>query len=155
MSLIAGTVYLNKIPIRSPLTAANLWFSATAAGTGTSSGSYVGLYNSGGTLLNTSADLGSNIFAGNHQAALGTAQSLSTGFVWAAIVTNQSTAQPFLRSPFTYTGAVSPNLNLTAANYRMALPASPGGTQQTSLPATFTPSTLVNTGAAQLWFGIS
>jgi hypothetical protein len=155
VQLIAGSVYLNKIPIRSPLTATYLWFSATAAGTGTSNGSFVGLYNSGGTLLTSSSDLGGAIFAGNHQGTLTTPQSLTTGFVWAGIVTNQSSAQPFLRSPFTYTSAASPNLNLTAANFRIALPASPGGTQQTSLPASFTPSALTNTGAAQLWFGIA
>jgi hypothetical protein len=152
--LIAGTVYLNKIPIHYPLTATNMWVSTTSAGTGTSSGSYVGLYSSAGSLLAYSADLGSNFYSGNHEIALGTAQALSTGFVWAAVVVNQSTTQPSFRSPFNYTGPVSPNVNLTAANFRIAVPGA-SGTSQTSLPASFTPSALTNTGAAQIWFGIS
>jgi hypothetical protein len=150
--LIAGTVYLSKIPIRTALTATYLWFSTTAAGTGTSTGSYVGLYNSGGTLLTGSSDLGAGITAANHQVTLTTPQALSAGtFVWASIVTNQATAQPAVRSTYTYSGAITQNLNLTAANYRIAV----NGVSQTSLPGTITPASNTNTGANPLWFGIS
>jgi len=153
-TLIAGTVYLVKVPIRYALTATYLWFSLTVAGVGTSTGSYVGLYSSAGSLLTGSADLGTAIAIGNHQVALTTPQALTAGsFVWAAMVTNQSSSQPAVRSPFNFTSPASPNIGLTAATYRIAVPA--GGTTQTALPGSFTPSSNTNTGAAQLWFGIS
>jgi hypothetical protein len=86
--------------------------------------------------------------------ALTTPQSLTAGFVWAAIVTNQASTQPGLRSPFNYTYVVSPNIGLSAATARVAIPGT-SGTSQTSLPSSFTPSALTNVNAAQIWFGIS
>jgi hypothetical protein len=154
VTLVAGTVYLNKIPIRSAITATYLWFTTTSAGSGASSGSYVGLYSSAGTLLTGSSDLGASITNSNHQVALTTPQSLTAGFVWAAIVTNQASTQPSLRSPFNYTYVVSPNIGLSAATARVAIPGT-SGTSQTSLPSSFTPSALTNVNAAQIWFGIS
>ena len=153
-TLIAGTVYLVKIPIRYALTATYLWFSATAAGVGVSTGSYVGLYSSAGSLLTGSSDLGTAIAAGNHQVTLTTPQSLSAGtFVWAAILVNQASSQPGLLSPINFAGSVAQNLGLTAATFRIAVPS--GGTSQTALPGSFTPSSNTNTGAEFLWFGIS
>ena len=152
--LVAGTVYLVKIPVRYALTATYLWFSLTTAGSGASTGSYVGLYSSSGTLLTGSSDLGTSIAGGNHQVTLTTPQSLAGGsFVWAAIVTNQASTQPTLRSPLTYSGATTSNLNLSAALSRAAIPA--GGTAQTALPGSFTPSSNTTGTSALLWFGIS
>ena len=153
-TLIAGTIYLVKIPIRTAITATYLSFSTTAAGAGASSGSYVGLYSSAGVLLSGSSDLGANIYSGNWQVALTTPQALTAGsFVWGAILTNQATTQPAVRSIDSYSGAVVQNLGLTAATYRIAVPA--GGTSRTTLLGSFTPASNTNTGAAQLWFGIS
>lgn len=154
VTLIAGTIYLTKIPIRYNLTATNLWWQTGSAGSGVSSGSFVGLYNSSGTLLTGSADLGASIYAGNHETALTTPQALTAGtFVWAAILVNQASTQPAVACMFNFPSSAKQNLNLTPATFRCAVPA--GGTTQTALLGSFTPSSNTNTGAAPLWFGIS
>ena len=92
---VAGTVYLTKLYVRYAFTATNIWFSTGTAGVGASTGSFVGLYSSAGSLLSGSADLGTAIFAGNHEQALTTPQALTAGtFVWVAIVVNQASTQP-------------------------------------------------------------
>jgi hypothetical protein len=154
VTLIAGTIYLTKIPIRTAMTATTLWFAVGVAGVGVSTGSFVGLYSSAGTLLSGSSDLGTAIAAGSHSQNLTTPQALTAGtFVWAAIVVNQASSQPSLACPYNFTGSARQNINLTAATYRAAVPA--GGTTQTALLGSFTPSSNSNTGIAALWFGIS
>lgn len=148
----AGTLYLTKLPVRSAMTATSLWFVIGAAGTGVSTGSFLGLYSSGGTLLASTAEIGTQITTGfvARQIALGTAQTLTSGsFVWVALLTNLATAQPALRQ--LNNGTVLPNLGLTAATYRFCT----AGTSLTALPASITPASNVAPSISPYWFGVS
>jgi len=149
-----GAVTLLKLPIWQPGTITSLWLGLEAAGSGTSSGSYVGLYSSAGVLLTGSADQVTNFTAAAPapiQCTLGTAQSVQPGFVWALILSNLSSSQPaFFRYGGTG-GAVMGNLNLTAANYRFAA----NGTGVTVPPGTINPASNTTTNAFALWAGWS
>lgn len=148
---VAGTVYLLKCQVRQSFTWTTMNYVVTTAGSGASTGSFVGLYNSAGTLLTGSADIGANLAAGGTFAtALTTPQALAAGtFVWATFVCNLATTQPALRAEST-TSNGTVNLGLAASALRVAT----NGTAQTSLPASITPSS--NTGSAvSIWFGAS
>lgn len=156
--LVAGTVYLTKIQIRQATTATNIVYRVSSIGNGTASSTFVGLYNSSGTLLSSSSDITTNLSStGIYSTALGTPQSLSAGtFVWVAFLYNYSggTTIPQLNC---FSGASSAliNLNLTRSTFRAATLSTTG---QTSLPASFTPSTGITNSASAgipIWFGIS
>jgi hypothetical protein len=149
--LTAGTLYLGKIPVRVAMTATNIVYVVSVAGVGASTGSFVGLYSSSGTLLSGSADIGAALLGtGAISSALTTPQVLAAGsFVWAAFLENLATTQPTLREYGTPT-FVDPNLNLTAAAFRAAT----NGTGLTTLPASITPSANAGTGVT-IWLGIS
>lgn len=152
---VAGTIYLAKLPVRYNFTATNVWFNVTVAAVGASSGSFVGLYSSSGTLLTGSSDLGA-LPLGFAERAFTTPQALTAGtFVWVALLVNYASTQPTLRAMLSAPGPTNniQNLNLTAANFRSAVPA--GGTTQTALLGSFTPSSNTATGALPFWFGIS
>jgi hypothetical protein len=136
---VNGKLYLLKLQIRSALTLSNLVFAVGAAGSGASTGSFGGLYNSSGTLLTSSADIGAQLAsAGWTTATLTTPQALTAGtFVWAAFLCNLAVSAPFL--PVAWGANTNlQNLNLTAATAQFAS----GATGQTSLPASITPSGL-------------
>ena len=135
-TLVAGTLYLVKLPIRYALTLTYTWFLVATAGSGSSTGSFTGLYSSSGTLLTGSSDIGTALAsAGPAQLTLTTAQALAAGsFVWAALLVNMP-GMPALRSGVGTTGGPV-NVGLTAATARWAV----NGTGLTSLPSTFTPS---------------
>jgi hypothetical protein len=153
--MIAGTIYLVKLPVRYDFTATSVWFDISSAGSGTSSGSFVGLYSSAGVLLTGSSDLGT-LSTGFKEYAFTTPQALTAGtFVWVAMLVNYASTQPTLRAMLSAPGPTNNivNLNLTAANFRSAVPS--GGTTQTALLNSFTPSSNTATGALPFWFGIS
>lgn len=148
---VAGTLYMVKLPVRSAFTATNIWVVVGTAGSGTSTGSFIGLYNSSGTLLSGSSDIGTQLANGftARQIALTTPQSLTAGtFVWVAMVINMPT-MPFLRQ--LNNGTVLPNINLSAAAYRSCT----NGTGLTALPGTITPSANAGSLLSPFWFGIS
>jgi len=148
---VAGTLYLVKVPIRVALTATYLWTVVGTAGSGTSTGTYIGLYSSSGTLLTGSSDIGSQLTTGfvSRQLSLTTAQALSAGsFVWVALLVNMPT-MPYLRQ--LNNGTVLANINLTAATYRFAT----NGTGLTALPGTITPASNAAPTISPFWFGIS
>lgn len=149
---IAGTLYLQKIPIRVALTATNIWFLISSAGSGASTGSFTGLYSSAGSLLSGTADIAASITAtGAKSVALTTPQSLAAGsFVWAAFLVNLATTQPTPRS-IAASSPAAVNLNLAAAVLRTAV----NGTGLTALPASITPSSNTATGALPFWIGIN
>ena len=146
---IAGSRYMLKVPVRTAFTATTVWVLLSAAGTGASTGTFVGLINSSGTLLTGSSDCATQFQGTNAQSVnLTTPQALAAGtFVWVVLLSNLASTQPTFRTVGTATSAI-PNLNLTAANYRAAV----GGTGQTAL-ATVTPSS--NTASNLIWVGIS
>src|SRR4249919_2721569 len=111
--LVAGTVYLQKVPIRNAVTVGRVHFqTAGTQGSGTSDGSFVGLYSSAGTLLTSSADIVTPITAaiGAQSVAVTTPQNLTAGsFVWVGMVVNLTVTQPSLS---TVAGAVGSRLNI-------------------------------------------
>lgn len=143
---IAGTLYLVKLVIRGALTIGTLHFDVQTAGAGASTQTFVGLYNSSGTRLTGSSDVGAAFTStGDASCALTTPQALSAGtFVWAALITNLATTQPTLLRFFNATAVLNPNL--TAATFRWAT----NGTSLTALPASITPSSNAAT-AISLW----
>jgi len=149
VSVTSGSVFLVKLWIRSALTITNLWFIVSTAATGTSSGSYVGLYSSAGSLLSGSSDIATPLASqGAHSVALTSAQALSGGtFVWAAFLQTMSGTQPQLAGA-NYLGSCQ-NMNLTAANYAFAI----NGTVQTSLPSPSITPASNNNGGGPIWIG--
>jgi hypothetical protein len=147
--LIAGTQYLMRFDIRFPLKLSSLWFLVATAGSGASTGSFCGLYNSAGTLLTGSADIAASLTStGTPSPALTTPQVLTAGtFVWAVILSNLATTQPQLRSGAGSTGSPA-NVGLTAAFSRWAT----NGTGRTTLAASITPSANSTSGLT-FWCG--
>lgn len=140
----AGTLYLMKVFIRSPMTWTNVHFNINTVGSGSSTGSYVGLYSPSGTLLSGSADIGSVLTGsgGGHSVTLTTAQVLTpstTSFVWVAFLCNLATTQAKLAAMASNAG----NDNLSTSAYRFAV----NGTGLTSLPSSITPSSNSGSGA--------
>lgn len=153
-AITAGAVTLLKIPIWAPGTISSLQFGLGATGVGTSSGSYVGIYSSGGTLLTGSADMVTPFTAaapGTISCALGTAVAVSPGFVWAAVLSNLGTTQPSFFRYGAVGGAVVGNMGLTPATYRFAA----NGTGQHVLPGTINPASNVTTNAFAYFVGWS
>jgi hypothetical protein len=150
---VAQNLYLIKIWIRSAFTASNLWLICSTAGAGASTQSFAGLWNSAGTLLTGSADIGATFTStGAKSVPFTTPQALTTGmsWVWAGFVFNLATTQPALRQ---IAGGSPPvmNLNLAAASFAVAV----NGTTITAL-ANITPSANSQGGnAAPFWAGIS
>jgi hypothetical protein len=139
---VAGTVYLQRLNFYQATTITNLWYWLSTLGAGANTNqSFVGLYSSSGSLLTGSSDVLNKFNAsgttGPTQCPLTTPQSFTAGqFCWAACLFNLGTTSPTLwRSVST---ALIANGGLTAANFRWGIPQ--GGTLQTSLPASFTPS---------------
>ena len=152
--LTAGSVYLQKVYIRSPFAITNIAYIVATAGSGASTGSFVGVYNPSGTLLSGSADIGANLAsAAAYSTPLTSSQSAGVigalPFVWLALVENLATTQPAMRGQATNAFATV-NLGLAAATARCAIAA----TAQTSLPASFTPSANTLSGTA-IWLGAS
>lgn len=136
-TMIAGTLYLQRLLIRQATTITNLWYGVSTAGSGASTGTFVGLYAQSGTLLSGSADIAAAVTGstGFHPCALSTPQQVAAGAqVWAGILSNLATTQPSLirqlnASPF---GTSTPNA--ATSNYRWASQAAVG----TALPSPLT-----------------
>jgi hypothetical protein len=154
--VVAGTLYLVKLPVRTPQLITNIVLPLSAAGAGASTGSFTGLYSPAGTLLSGSADIGASFIAGNGQvpAALSTPQQVTGGtgpssWPWAAILFNLATTQPTLSRG---NGTISiPNGGLTAANFRFCV----NGTGLAALPGSITPASNTTAGAFPFWAGWS
>jgi hypothetical protein len=139
--LVAGTLYLVKLPFRAASTVTNIIWGLTVAGVGASTGSFTGLYNSAGTLLSGSADIASQLTGalGGITCPLTTPQSVQAGtFGWAAMLVNLATTQPtLLRAGGGGAGVqLMANFGLTAAVARFAT----NGTALAALPASVTPA---------------
>lgn len=148
----AGVLYLMKLPVRQALTISKLWFQVGGSGSGTSTGSFAGLYSPAGTLLTGSSDIGTILTAapGVPSVVLTTPQALAAGsFAWAALLVNLSVAQPFLPQSYGANTAFL-NVNLTPATAQFAK----FGSGLTALPGSFTPSALTLPGLAW-WVGAS
>ena len=149
--LIAGTLYLVKLPIRTAMTISNLVVVVSTAGGGTSTTSFAGLYSPSGTLLTGSSDVGTPLKSGGPATLpLTTPQALAAGsFVWGALLVNLGTTQPTLLKGGSITNG-SANIGLAATAYRWAV----NGTLLSALPSpSITPASNTATGALTVWCG--
>ena len=147
--LTAGTLYLRKLSVRSAVLISNIWFVVVTAGVGASTGSFVGLYSSAGTLLSGSADIGGALTAvAAPSNALTTPQQLAAGtFVWVGILVNLATTQPTLARNNSINAAS--NIGQAAATFRTAV----NGTGLSTLPASITPGSNLQPNSGTLWVG--
>jgi hypothetical protein len=142
---VAGYLYLNAVYIHCPAPTSKVWFQVGTAGAGASSGeNWAGLYTAAGTLVAKAAIDAAATASGLHSFAWSTAVTLQPGMYWIGIVFNASTMPQLYRSSSTLLAAM--NANLGAASYRTCIAA--GGSVQTGLPATITPSANVQTVSA-------
>lgn len=148
-AVAAGVLHLLKLQIRQGLTLSKLWFLIGGAASGSSTGSFAGLYSSSGSLLTGSSDIGPGLTSqGPLPVTLTTPQNLAGGsFVWAALLANMSGGTPFMPQSWAANTALL-NLGLTPAAAQFAS----YGTGQTALPASFTPAALTVPGIAW-WVG--
>lgn len=158
----AGTLYLNKIPVRYGFTTGTIWVALSAAGNAapTSTGTFLGLYSLVGstyTLVAQTSDVASGLTttgAKSFPFTVTGAASLTAGqAIFGAILTNFNTTQPTFRQ---YSGASAPvvNLNLATTAARTFV----NGTAFTSvaaLPATLNTSTNAVGTANPFWMGLS
>lgn len=147
----AGVIYLIKVKVPSPVSVSNIWlFSNGAAGSGTSTGCFVGAYDSTGNRLGVSADCATAFGTSFNsiKIPLLAAASLIPPFAWIAMVSNLSVAQPTL-STAQGNGNFT-NLGLTAATYAYCTNGS-----GTSLPSSITPASNSLTGSQSFWAGAS
>lgn len=146
----SGTVYLCKVKVvnRSSV-ATNVIVGIEAAGVTLTAGqSFVGLYNSSGTLLSASADQSGNwTSTGLKTIALGAPQTLAVGSYYVAILSVGATPPQFAMGAG---GATTVSAGLTAGTARFLT----GPTGQTSLPASITLSSQTITSGAR-WAALS
>lgn len=151
-AVTTNVVNLIRVNIRQPLLVTNVLLAIGTAGTTLTSGqNFVGLYNSAGTQIGTSADQtvawGST---GLKTAALASGPfAVSPGFVWVMLVSNTTGTTPsFFRTGAL--GAAAMNNGFPVSTARWAT----NGTATTSLPASITPAsnTLAGTG---YWAGLT
>jgi len=149
-AMAANVLYLCKVMIRQAMTAGHTTVGVEAAGSGTSSGTYTGVYSSSGVLLSGSSDISADLAADTVPLLpLTSAVALAAGtFVWVALVADYATTQPSLwRNGGASTVAAS-NAGLTAATLRYAV-------NGTTLASTITPASNTQTGAFPFWAGLA
>jgi hypothetical protein len=146
-----GTQYLIKVPVRAACQVSSVWIINATAGSGTSTGTFMGLMSPAGSVITSSADCAAQFTGANaQQIPYGTVVSLdpaSIPFVWVPILSNLAGSQPTIRQVGTQTSSI-PNVALSAANYRAAS----NGTGLTSL-TNVTPSS--NTVSNLVWVGLA
>lgn len=137
-ALSTGVVYMTRIKVPKDVAVTQIHYGVFASGSGLTAGqNFVGIYNSAGTLLVTSADQTAAWGTTGAKATTIPTTILTAGTYDIAILTNATTTGiTIVRG--TAVGAASPilNANLATANLR----SSTSGTGQTSLPPSITMS---------------
>jgi hypothetical protein len=151
-ALTNGTLYLSALYVARSVSVSNIyWHVPTAAGAGTATENWVGLYSSAGTLLQSTGVDASVTSTGLKTTAI-TAQALTPGLYWVGFLFNcsGSPSQVSLKSQ-SDTNPTLLNVGLTAATARFAL----AGTALTAL-ANITPSSNnIASGALPIWAAVS
>jgi len=150
----AGKPALARINIRTPMVVSNVMLHCITAATGqTANQNFVGIYNSAGTLLGSSAagSIDAKLTTGNVVTQpLSAPVSLGPGFYWVAALFNSSGTSVLLAQAAN--SVANANTGLAAAVYRWAV----NGTGLTALAASITPSATARTsGAITFWAGVS
>lgn len=154
---VAGRLTLVRLPIRSTITWSNIWIGLAGVDAGASlSNCYLGVYDTNGTLLGTTADISSSLMSGATAKALplATPFTATPGMYFIAMLLNGTWTTNSLT--FKASGAgISVNAGLTAPNLRYSNML----TAQTSLPSSITLAnqltSIINTGWASQWYGVS
>lgn len=154
---VGGRITLTKIQIRKSIAWSQVWFGLSGIDTGASlSNCYLGVYNAAGTRVGVTADISTDLMTG----AIAKGISLTAPFTAApgeyfiAMLLNGTWTTNVLH--FKASGAgISVNANLTAPSLRYSNML----TGQTSLPAsldlTQQSTSIINTGWASQWYGVS
>ncbi|WP_327307984.1 hypothetical protein OG730_34935 [Streptomyces sp. NBC_01298] len=154
---VAGRITLVRIPIREQITWSNVWMGLSGIDAGASlANCFVGVYDSAGTLKATSADISSLLMANAIAKAFPLASPFTAapGFYYIALLLNGTWTTNSLTLKATGAG-ISVNAGLAAGALRFSNML----TSQTSLPGSLTLSsqttTIINTGWASQWYGVS
>lgn len=154
---VGGRVTLTKLTLRKTITWSKIWFGLSGIDSGASlSNCYLGVYNSAGTRVGVTADISTDLMTG----AVAKSVDLTAGFsatpgeYFIAMLLNGTWTTNSLH--FKASGAgISVNANLTAPSLRYSNML----TGQTSLPAsldlTQQSTSIINTGWASQWYGVS
>ncbi|MFG2617824.1 collagen-like protein [Streptomyces sp. NPDC048507] len=154
---VAGRITLVKMQIRKSITWSRIWFGLAGVDTGaTLANCYLGVYDSTGTLKGVTADISSNLMSGatGKSVDLVTPFTASPGEHFVALLLNGTWGTNVLT--FKATGAgITVNCGLSAPRLRYSNLL----TGQTSLPATLDltqqSTSIINTGWASQWYGVS
>jgi hypothetical protein len=150
VALSSGALALSKVFIRTTKSVNTFWYAVTNVGAGLS-GTYVGLYNSSGVLIDQSLDQSTAMTStGPKQAAMGVSHSLAPGWYWVAFLVSAGTTMPTVARG---TNAIlgMGNMNLTAATYRFGA----YGSSLSSLPGALTVGSITNVANGTVWAGLS
>ncbi|MFJ8208109.1 hypothetical protein [Streptomyces sp. NPDC096033] len=154
---VAGRVTLVRIILRETITWSNIWIGlAGVDAAAVLSNCYLGVYDSSGTLRGVTADISTSLMSGATAKALPLTApfSAAAGTYFIAMLLNGTWATNSLT--FKSSGAgISVNAGLTAPNLRYSNLL----TGQTSLPGSLTLSSqstsIISTGWASQWYGVS
>lgn len=145
----AGTVYLIKIPLRTPVSFSRVRLQLITPAAGLTSGrNFVGVYSSQGALIGSSADQtaawqgGSGVI--DAKVSGSSAVTAGPGFVWVAVLFNGTTGPALDGSPAASGLLANGRLTPATARFGSIL------TGQATLPASITPASIALT-AAQWW----
>lgn len=154
---VAGRVTLSRLIIRKTVTWSNVWLGlAGIDASAVLSNCYLGVYDASGALKATTADISSSLMTSAiaKPFALAAPFTATPGVYFVAMLLNGTWATNSLT--FKASGAgISVNAGLSAPNLRYSNML----TAQTSLPSSLTLSgqttTIINTGWASQWYGVS
>jgi hypothetical protein len=146
---VAGTLYLTKLPVRSPVTLSTLWFQVTTLGTGGVAGqNWAGLYAPDGTRLSAVGCDAQFGVVGSKSAALPAPVAVAPPFVWGALLFNATGMPQFSRGS---TSGSSHSIGTAAALSRFCT----NGTGLTTLPTSIVPASNSLTGSLTFYMGAS
>jgi hypothetical protein len=150
VALSSGALALSKVFIRTTKSVSTFWYAVTNVGAGLS-GTYVGLYNSSGVLIDQSPDQSTAMTStGVKSAAMGISHSLAPGWYWVAFLVSAGTTMPTVaRGTNAILGMA--NVNLTASAYRFGA----YGSSLSSLPGAVTLGSITNVANGTVWAGLS
>jgi hypothetical protein len=151
----SGTIQAIRITVRRPITVTNIVLYQQGAGTGLVAGCLVGLYTSAGVQVGVSADQATVWNSGGQvfktMALTGGPFLLAPGYYFVLAVANQTAGGTPTWGLDQSFGAGLVNANIGALGARWAT----GAAAQTTLPASFTPTTYLTLSANTIWAGLS
>jgi peptidoglycan/xylan/chitin deacetylase (PgdA/CDA1 family) len=152
-SVVAGTMYLTRVRLSASATISNIYAQVqNTAGSGLL-GTYVGMYNSSGTLVASSADVSATFQStGGKAAALSASYSAPAGLYWVAFLVASGTTMPKLgMNANTASSDINIGLSAAAGTLRYATGTTTG---LSSLPASISPTSGMSGSPTAFWFAL-